>query len=317
MEKSNYFHGYNCFSSALGEGLKKLNREECLKIINLRWTFDYCKEMEDDNLWFIGACVEPYDYLLQYDINRFCGIEIIEVIPDKKDSIKILEEEIAKNGFQFTMVDFFCMKSIDWNRMERFGFYPRHLPHFIIITEIKNGFATYIDPQYRFTGRISIEELNFARNGEVCHIEIANRYFTFLQHISTEININEYIKYQLYRYVNNKHINKIEMFAADIMEIYDREKYKENNEWFFNTYLSLESIVDMRVAFSSSIININYTQKEELKRIVDIWIRIRKLFFNMYKKKEYRCNENINVTINMLLAVKKAEETFIENYLKI
>lgn len=95
------------------------------------------------------------------------------------------------------------------------------------------------------------------------------------------------------------------------------DKYKENNEWFFNTYLSLESIVDMRVAFSSSIININYTQKEELKRIVDIWIRIRKLFFNMYKKKEYRCNENINVTINMLLAVKKAEETFIENYLKI
>src|SRR3712207_8672443 len=91
--------------------------------------------------------------------------------PDKKDSIKILEEEIAKNGFQFTMVDFFCMKSIDWNRMERFGFYPRHLPHFIIITEIKNGFATYIDLQYRFTGRISIEELNFARIGEVCRSE--------------------------------------------------------------------------------------------------------------------------------------------------
>src|SRR3712207_8249771 len=38
------------------------------------------------------------------------------------------------------------------------------------------------------------------------------------------------------------------------------------------------------------------------------WIRIRKLFFNMYKKTEYRCNENLNTTINMLLEVKKAEE---------
>ncbi|KDE74248.1 hypothetical protein FUSO7_03920 [Fusobacterium necrophorum BFTR-2] len=316
MKKSLYFHGYNCFSSALGESLKKLNREECLKLINLRWTFDYCKEMEGDNLWFIGACIEPYDYLLQYDINKYGGIEIVEVIPSKENSVRVLEEEISKNGFQFTMVDFFCMKSIDWDRMERFGFYPRHLPHFIIVTEIKNGFVTYIDPQYRFTGQISIAELNFARNSEVCNIEISNRYFTFIQHNIKKINIIEYIKFQLDRYISNKHINKIGMFASDIMEIYIREKNKNNKEWLFNTYLSLESIVDMRVAFSNNIINLKHAHMEELKNIVDIWIKIRKIFLNMYKKAEFLCDENINSAISMLLKVEQAEKTFIENYLK-
>ena len=315
MVMSSYFHGYNCFSSVLGESLKILKKEEYLKFISLRWTFDYCRAMEDDNLWFIGACVEPYDYLLQYDLNKFCGIEIKEVIPEIDKINRELRNELSENGFQLTMVDFYYMKSIDWNRMERFGFYPRHLPHFIVVTELTENGIRYIDPQYRFTGQMKMDEFTLARDSKVCNIEINNRYFRFINKNKNE-NKDDYVKYQLERYLKNKHINKISMFASDVMEIYIKEQDRNNIEWLFNTYLSLESIVDMRVDFSRNILNLNEFQKVELKKVIEIWIKIRKLFLNMYKKPNLRSVESIQEAKAMLLDVEKTENRFIEDYLK-
>jgi len=84
----------------------------------------------------------------------------------------------------------------------------------------------------------------------------------------------------------------------------------------FNTYLSLESIVDMRVDFSRNILNLNEFQKVELKKVIEIWIKIRKLFLNMYKKPNLRSVESIQEAKAMLLDVEKTENRFIEDYLK-
>lgn len=314
METSSYFHGYNCFSSVTGESLKILKKEEYLKFISLRWTFDYCRAMEDDNLWFIGACIEPYDYLLQYDLNRFCGIEIKEVIPEGNKINQELKKELSENGFQLTMVDFYYMKSIDWNRMERFGFYPRHLPHFIVVTALTENGIKYIDPQYRFSGQLSMDEFIVARGSKVCDIEINNRYFTFIENKKSAVK-EDYVEYQLKRYLENKYINKISMFASDIAEIFYREQNRNNIEWLFNTYLSLESIVDMRVDFSRNILKLNEFQKVELKKIIEKWIKMRKLFLNMYQKPYLRCVESVEIVKSMLLDIQKKENKFIENYL--
>lgn len=281
------FHGYNCFSAVLGQHFINTNMLKAMDSILIRWNFDFNKEMIFDNVWFVGACVEPADYLLQYDLCKFEGIEVTGHKSNPEEANKILTEEVKNIGSHLVMVDFYSLKSIDWDRMKRFGYYPKHLPHYINIVKETKENVIYQDPLYRFVGEISKEELAQARNTTVCDYDIDFEYYK-IDDIGLEKNYRrkDKIYYQFQRYLDNGQLDKIASFSDSLKIIKDRLDGSQDFNWAFNIYLALESVVSMRQNIANILVDENVVMRDEVLSLILKWVAVRRDFLRIYEQKD-------------------------------
>src|SRR3712207_8159327 len=68
------FHGYNCYSSVVGEICKRGKNYSVLNLINTQISFCFDKNLFWNNQWFAGSMLSPIDELLDFDLKYFLGI---------------------------------------------------------------------------------------------------------------------------------------------------------------------------------------------------------------------------------------------------
>jgi hypothetical protein len=302
------FHGYNCFSTVLGQYFLNMNMIKPMDSILIRWTFDFNKEGIFDEVWCVGACVEATDYLLQYDLHNKEGIKITTHKTNMEEAAKILSDEVRSSGSHVIMTDFYLLKSIDWGKAKRFGYYPKHLPHFIIVIKETETDVIYQDPMYRFVGNISKQDLVEARRSTDCFIDIDFEYYK-IEDVGVEKNytIKDKLYYQFRRYLDNGQLDMIENFGIALKTVKVRSESTQDFNWAFNMYLALESVINMR----QSIIDILMTEKigmrEQLLSLVLKWVSVRREFLYIYRQKDLT---NIPNIMNKIFCIREEEEVF-------
>ena len=294
------FHGYNCFATAVGQHLINIKKYKAMETVVLRWTFDCNKCWISENVWSVGTCVEAADYLLQYDLEKLEGIKISESKEESfQKSLEIAQKRISEFGSHVVLVDFYYLKSIDWKRMERFGYFPKHLPHFICITQVNDSEATYQDPMYKFCGKISISELEFAQKLNVCGVEHVGTYYDFdFKNYQNKYTFENKIEYQLKRYLKNQQFKAIAKFAIALSDNLDTFFNKSNMEWAFNFYLALESVPLQRQNFMLAIREQYPECSKMIMKLIMDWIKIRKKFHQLYNQKDINVLRDIIDSLN-------------------
>ncbi|MGB8453611.1 MAG: hypothetical protein WCD89_14940 [Anaerocolumna sp.] len=302
------FHGYNCFSTALGQHFLNTNQLKPIDTILFRWTFDFNKEALFDEVWCVGACVEATDYLLQYDLYKIEKVKITAHKTTMVEASRILSEDVRNVGSHVIMVDFFLMKSIDWDKSRRFGYYPKHLPHFVTVIKETETDVTYQDPLYRFVGNISKDDLAKARCSTECFMDIDYEYYE-IEAVGgkADYTMKDKIYYQFRRFVDNGQLDAIENFGNALICVKNRMESTQDFNWVFNIYLALESVIDMRQNFVGLFGQENNGLREHLLTLLLKWVSVRKDFLNMYRNKDI---VNIQSTVNKIFYLREQEEKF-------
>ncbi|KOM98653.1 hypothetical protein ACP49_05745 [Clostridium botulinum] len=308
------FHGYNCFSAALGQHFLNTNQIKAIDSILIRWTFDFNKQALFDEVWSVGACVEATDYLLQYDLYNMEGVKVTTHKSTMEEATKILSEEVEKLGSHMIMVDFFFMKSIEWDKARRFGYYPKHLPHFVTVTKETETDVAYQDPLYRFAGNMSKQDLIKARSSIDCFMDIDFEYYK-IEDIGVQKNYTRKDKIfnQFYRFINNGQIDMIEKFGSALKDVKGKMTITQDFNWIFNVYLALQSVIDMRQNFVGILEKENIELREELLPLLLKWVSARLDFLNMYREKDIT---NIQNSIDKIFYLREQEEKFAKAVLK-
>lgn len=308
--KNGLFHGYNCFSSAIGQHLANVKQSAALETVTVRWTFDFNREWLKNNVWCAGACVEPSDYLLQYDLYRMEGIRIETCRADFEKSQEEMRRDIAAYGSHVVQLDFYYLTSIDWKKMERFGYYPQHLPHYICVTGVEEDQVLYQDPMYRYSGSITAADLEYARTRRVCEMDLYRTYYKFNWENSRQpYTLEEKIKYQLTRYLENEQFEMIEKFAEALGESCEEFQETDVFDWAFNCYLSLDSVALQRQAFLQAVRK-KYPECQDLVMpLVEDWIHLKKSFHQIYSEKNAAFLKNI---IGLLKTILSKEQETVE-----
>ncbi|MCW6109108.1 hypothetical protein [Clostridium sporogenes] len=307
------FDGYNCFASALGQYFLNINMVKPIESIIARWTFDFTRVRIFDNVWFVGACVEPTDYLLQHDLLNNEGIRVTTHKTNKDEARKVLSDELKRVGSHIIMVDNFYMKSINWERMERFGYFPKHLPHFIIIIAETETDIIYQDPFFQFEGKMSKQILEKARCGTICNFDIDFEYYLVEDiAIKSDQTTKEKLHGQLQRFLENGQLELIGEFGKALNDIKFKLEGKQDFNLALNTYTALESVVKMRQSLAEILPKEKLIEKNAVKSLANKWSTLRKMFFNIYKKKDYSDIPNITETI---LQIREDEEEVVKNIL--
>lgn len=299
---SELFHGYNCFATAVGQHLINLHKYNAMETLVLRWTFDCNKYWLTENVWPVGACVEAVDYLLQYDLKLIEGIKISECKVDSyEESFQMMKEQIQKLGSHVVLVDFYYLKSIDWKRMERFGYFPKHLPHFICVIGIEDENVIYQDPMYKYVGKMSFLEFETARKISVCGVDHVGTYYNFeFMNSEKKYSFIEKIEYQLRRYIEHQQYNMIVKFKNGLSENYEYFLERDNYDWAFNFYLALESVTLQRQNFMLSIRNLYPEESSMVMNLVRSWIKIRNNFNQIRIKRNARILKEIIIDLQQI-----------------
>lgn len=183
--------------------------------------------------------------------------------------------------------------------MERFGYFPKHLPHFICITEISNSEVTYQDPMYKFSGKMTISELEVAQKINVCGVEHVGTYYDFdFKNYQNKYTFENKIEYQLKRYLKNQQFKSITKFATALSDNYDTFSNKSNMDWAFNFYLALESVPLQRQNFMLAIREQYSEYSKIIMELIMEWIKIRKKFHQLYNQKDINMLRDIIDSLN-------------------
>ncbi len=304
--KNGLFHGYNCFATAVGQHFLNVKNLLSTDALVYRWTFDYNKYWVDDNVWSVGACVEAADYLLQYDLMLNDGIRIIEQQKNSlQDDLLQMNAQIAEDGSYVIMVDFYYLKSIEWERMKRFGYFPQHLPHFICVNRVEDDAITYQDPMYGFEGNMSMEDYEKSRKLTVCGVDKNWTYYVFDFTKQKKVSNEERIKFQLERYLNNQQYSYILKFAKSFIEKKEEFIKKGKFDWAFSFYLALESVTLQRQGFMMGVAK-QFPQCQGIfSPLIRNWIKVRTSFLKIHKEKNTKYLADVNNVLNEIVEQEK------------
>ncbi len=99
----NSFHGYNCYSSVLGEYAKRRNIKEIDKVIKSELTFVFDRDLFWNDEWFAGSTLMPVDRYLEQDLKNFANVIVEEHYSNDAediDKIKIkFKRKWSRNSF--------------------------------------------------------------------------------------------------------------------------------------------------------------------------------------------------------------------------
>lgn len=285
------FHGYNCYSSVIGELSKRENNTKVLDLINTQISFYFDKDLFWNDEWFAGSMLSPIDRLLDFDLKFFLGLEKCR-LNKEYDNLNNLMELMNDKSNIFALVDFYYLNSVDWKSLEQFNIFPEHDPHYVILDKVVEDKIYYSDPYYDYRGELSFQEFLSCINGETRQGKINNQIF-FMKQINcfNKFNIKELIQYRFKRYNDQKMPYNIELLG---MEIDKRRLIKGTNtgeKWALNAYNCLRSIEDQYTNLSkiSEINKIEFQQ--EFYEISTFWGLIRKKIIEYYYGRNFNLNE--------------------------
>ena len=256
------FHGYNCYSSVVGEICKRDKNCSVLNLINTQISFFFDKSLFWNNQWFAGSMLNPIDKLLDFDLKYFLGIEKKE-FKNKFNNICELSNSINNKIYQFALVDFFYLDSVDWKVLKKFNILPEHDPHYIILDKIIEGNIYYSDPYYDYMGKIDFKKFSNCIESMTKQGYIDNQYFYLNYDIDTKvtnIDIREFIKYRFKRYLRLNMPYNIEQMGVEIDKRRLINGIETKKNWVLNAYNCLRSIEDQYTNLSniSKLNDINY-----------------------------------------------------------
>ncbi|MCW6109113.1 hypothetical protein [Clostridium sporogenes] len=303
---NNFFHGYNCFSAALGEYAKQKNKEEINKIILSQLTFMFSKELFWANSWFGGSTLLPVDNFIKQDLERFANITITEDSSTDGQAIEQTKKSIEKNGFQIILVDFYYIKSVNWDILKRYNILPEHDAHFIIITSIDERQAGIIDPYYNYQGTISIDDLNIARGSKTRQgVVNYNSYEINLDNVKS-FDLREVIKFRFERFLNEKMYYLVEQVGVEIDRKRLIEGKNQNRIWSLSGYNCLRSSLDQYSNLKKIKEMYEINMPDGLNELENQWALIRKKLIEFY---HHRLNELEEVSY-LLLKTAQLEKSY-------
>ncbi|ETT13571.1 hypothetical protein HMPREF1497_1571 [Fusobacterium sp. CM21] len=287
------FHGYNCYSSVVGEICKRDKNCSVLNLINTQISFFFDKSLFWNNQWFAGSMLNPIDKLLDFDLKYFLGIEKKE-FKNKFNNICELSNSINNKIYQFALVDFFYLDSVDWKVLKKFNILPEHDPHYIILDKIIEGNIYYSDPYYDYMGKIDFKKFSNCIESMTKQGYIDNQYFYLNYDIDTKvtnIDIREFIKYRFKRYLRLNMPYNIEQMGVEIDKRRLINGIETKKNWVLNAYNCLRSIEDQYTNLSniSKLNDINY--QKSFEELSGLWGMIRKKLIEYYYGRNFNLND--------------------------
>lgn len=300
------FHGYNCFSAVIGQHLLNIGREDLLDAIKIHWSFDFNPYLFWEKSWYVGTCVEPTDYLLQYDLQVFDGIITTKYKADRIRAQTAMTEVLNKYSSHIVMIDFYYLEF--WNRLHRFTATPQHNPHFINVVEQTKDSITYQDPLYNYCGKMDKDQFLRIRNNTVRKIDIDFEYYTVeLEVKKAQYTNRDRLYFQFERYLKQEQYLKINEFGDAVFNRIESKMDMDDKEWMINAYNSLQSIVYQHLNISKVITKENINLQQELKALVQAWTQIRQYFYDLYFNDTFQTASQIK---ELLYRIGQEEQSF-------
>lgn len=298
------FIGYNCFSSAVGQYASMQGNKSLLDIIGSQWTFFYSEDLFWKNCWYAGASIYPVDILLIRDLHDFAELSIREEIQSKEEAFINSKMKLKEKNAQIILVDFFYLNSVNWDYMKRFHIFPQHDSHFIILTEIRDDKAIFIDPYYSYKGEISLSELDMARNHETVQGMISYQSYEIGNTNERKIELNDLIRFRFNRFLKEKMYLAMEEFAIGVEKKRLIEGKEQDRQWAIIGYNCLRSIVEQR--YNLRLLS-KFRQIELPQGILNLenkWSSIRKMLFEFYSDGRF-CLDKISYELFQISILEK------------
>lgn len=289
--RSQGFHGYNCYSSVIGEIYKRESNNEVLDLINTQISFYFDRNLFWNDEWFAGSMLSPKDKLLDFDLKFFLGIEKF-LINKKYVDLEGLMNLINSKSSVFALVDFYYLNSVDWNTLKQFNIFPEHDPHYIILDKVLEDKICYSDPYYDYKGKLSFMEFLNCIKSQTRQGEINNQIFYLEQcYSSNNISISDLIRYRFRRYDELNMPYNIELLGVEIDKRRLINGINKGEKWVLNAYNCLRSIEEQYINLHKiSKINI-FEYQQEFYDISISWGLIRKKLIEYYYGRNFNLNE--------------------------
>lgn len=309
MGYNKLFHGYNCYSAAVGEYCLRRKVSGVQELILSQWSFFFNLQMFLNGQWYTGAADGPVDLLLQKDLKRFCSLCIEEhCLPAdaaETESLAILERDEQ----QIILVDFYYLKSVRWEHLRRFGIERQHDPHFIILEGRDREKFTFLDPYYDYRGQMERDVLQEARSSITRQGGVGYRHYIVNHVEQKKIDLREVLYYRFRRYIDEKQYNGIARLGEEILFSGDFILAQKNCRWALDGCFCLKSTVDQHRNLQQIAALHGILLPSELPELENEWALVRKLFFSIFVLRR-ACPADLLEVSEKLRRLAEREETF-------
>lgn len=309
MSTEKMFHGYNCYSAAIGEYCNNKLNSGIHDLILSQWSFYFDKSMMLNGQWFTGAADGPVDLLLYKDLNRFCSLIVEEHRLNGESILSEIQELLRLENQLIILVDFYYLESVQWEHLKRFGVERVHDPHFIIINEIDQDGVTFIDPYYNFRGQMSLDILKKAQNSITRQGGIEYRYYLVKNIVQKDIDLREVIKFRFMRYMEEKQYMAIAEFGQELINNADYILKQKSFAWAIDTCFCLKSTSDQHMNLNETAFQNSIELPSQLLDLENEWALIRKSIYSMFLKRKVALS-NIQVISEQLCCLAEKEKYF-------
>lgn len=309
MAQNKLFHGYNCYSAAVGEYCRRRNLPMVTEIIMTQWSFFFDRQMLKADQWYTGAWEGPVDTLLEEDLQRFASIRIEEssstALAAEKESHAILQT----GDQQIILVDFYYLDSVRWEHLHRFGIERQHNPHFILLADVDEDVFTILDPYYNYVGQMRSQVLQEARGAMTRQGEVAYRHYTVQVGETQMVEQREILCYRFHRYLQEKHYDAIAKLGGEIESWMDTFTEKQICGLALDAYNCLQSTVDQHRNLRDWFCLQNPSLSQTLLELENEWALVRKMFFSTFVSSKVR-QVDLKVIAQNLQRLAGLEESF-------
>lgn len=309
MNTSKLFHGYNCYSAAIGEYCTNEKIPGAIELILSQWGFFFDENMLVNGQWYTGASDGPVDIQLKEDLKELCSLQIDEKYPEVGAEEGEVQRVLRDNNQLIILVDFYFLDSVRWEYLSRFGFKRQHNPHFIILEELNEKHAIIRDAYYNFKGQISRDILRKAQRSMTRQGEVNYQYYSFNHTSSRKVNLRETIHYRFSRYINEKKYNDITAFGEKLVSNSEFILGQKELTWAGDGYFCLKSVVDQHRNLHELSLRNEITLPEGLSELENEWTIIIKDLFNFLLTHSVRRTDLLKLSEKILI-VSKEEEVY-------
>lgn len=309
MKTDRLFHGYNCYSAAVGEYCNGTEFAGIHDLILSQWSFFFDKNMLLNGQWYTGASDGPVDILLREDLKKFCFLVVEEHYPRNRDSQSEIENLLKVNNQVIILVDFYYMESVRWEHLGRFGFERQHNPHFIVLDNMSRGEIAFRDPYYNFRGQMDKELLRKAQSSLTRQGGVDYRYYS-VKHIDDVVaDFREVILYRFNRYLSEKQYNQISVLGEELLKNSDFILAQQDFKWAVDGYFCIKSVVDQHRNLQDTALRKGISLPSGLTDLENEWMLVIKEIFNIFASQK-ACRADIVRLSDNLHILAKHEELF-------
>ncbi|HEX2925152.1 MAG TPA: DUF6005 family protein [Ruminiclostridium sp.] len=315
MKTDRLFHGYNCYSAAVGEYCAGMEYAGVHDLILSQWSFFFDKNMLLNGQWYTGASDGPVDILLREDLKKFCSLHVEEHYPSNRDSRSEIEHLLKLNNQVIILVDFYYMESVRWEHLGRFGFERQHNPHFIILEgEGDQEKISFRDPYYNFRGQMDKELLRKAQSSLTRQGGVDYRYYS-VRHFNDGVeNFRELILYRFNRYISEGQFNLISVLGEELLSNAEVILEQKDFRWAVDGYFCLKSVIDQHRNLQDTALRKGINLPTGLTDLENKWMLVIKEIFNIFvSQKAFRAD--IVKLYDNLHFIAKHEALFAEKVL--